>query len=100
MFLGTSTHHLSTRAWPGGGCAGPGHARDLRHQLDRASALNPRAKQFEDLPFALDAISGEDALPMRVDVPFSDAKDALLRAFERRYLSAVMARSRGNQIQR
>jgi DNA-binding NtrC family response regulator len=86
---GPALDALTAHAWPG-------NARELRNQLDRALALNPRAQRFEELPFALDAVS-DDGLPMRLDVPFSDAKDALLRAFERRYLSAVMARSRGNQ---
>ncbi|MFO0713424.1 MAG: sigma 54-interacting transcriptional regulator [Sandaracinus sp.] len=82
----------------------PGNARELRNVLDRALALAPHAKSFEELPLALGASTAwpqaragrEEPLAVRSDLPFSEAKQAVIDAFERAYLTDVLARTHGN----
>ena len=72
--------------------------RELRNVLDRAIALAPGARAFADLSIRLDpgAVAGDDPLPVRADLPFAEAKQLVLHAFERRYLADLLARNRGN----
>jgi DNA-binding NtrC family response regulator len=80
----------------------PGNARELRNVVDRAIALAPGARTFADLRFALPGSGGAaaggdgDPLPVRTDVPYAEAKAAVLAAFERRYLGDVLERVGGN----
>ncbi len=74
----------------------PGNVRELRNVLDRAQTLCPGADCFADLRISLTPVEAERGLRLRTDVPFSDAKAALVEQFERRYLADVLARCEGN----
>ncbi len=75
----------------------PGNARELRNVLDRALALAPHAKSFDELPLRVGTTSDADAaLSVRSDLPFAEAKQAVIDAFERAYLADVLARTHGN----
>ena len=75
----------------------PGNVRELRNVLERALVLSPGATCFADLKLTLDAAgAGSDPLAVRSDLPFAEAKRALLDAFERRYLRDLLARADGN----
>jgi len=74
----------------------PGNVRELRNVVERALALNPAARSFADLKLALAPRSSDDELAVRAELPYAEAKQALLDAFERRYLGDVLARAGGN----
>ncbi|MFO0727535.1 MAG: sigma 54-interacting transcriptional regulator [Myxococcota bacterium] len=86
---GPNLHRLMAHAWRG-------NVRELRNVLDRAIALTPSAKSFGELRISLDPQGSEDPLAIRSDLPFGTAKEAILHAFERRYLADVLARCEGN----
>jgi two-component system, NtrC family, response regulator HydG len=75
----------------------PGNVRELRNVLDRAIALAPGAQRFTDLAIRVDAapVAG-DNLAVRSDLPYAEAKAAVLHDLERRYLADVLARTGGN----
>ncbi|PJB45216.1 MAG: Fis family transcriptional regulator [Deltaproteobacteria bacterium CG_4_9_14_3_um_filter_63_12] len=65
----------------------PGNVRELRNVIDRALALNPGVRCFTDLQIRLAVgVNTESAMPVRTDLPFSDAKRVVVDLFERRYL--------------
>jgi DNA-binding NtrC family response regulator len=74
----------------------PGNVRELRNVIDRAIALAPGAG-FGEMMIRIEAgpIAGE-TLAVRSDLPFAEAKTAVLHDFERRYLADVLARTQGN----
>jgi len=75
----------------------PGNARELRNVIERAMALTPGASSFADLRFGLSPVAGEpDVAGVRTDLPFSDAKDLVIRSFERHYLRDLLTREGGN----
>jgi transcriptional regulator with PAS, ATPase and Fis domain len=74
----------------------PGNVRELRNVIDRALALSPGGQTFAELRLLLDAQAGDDALAVRTDLPYAEAKVALLHTFEQRYLRDVLARCSGN----
>jgi DNA-binding NtrC family response regulator len=77
----------------------PGNVRELRNAVDRALALSPGARTFAELRLAVGNAAVEsdaDALAVRTDLPFAEAKEQLVRAFEQRYLREALARSGGN----
>jgi DNA-binding NtrC family response regulator len=76
----------------------PGNVRELRNVIDRAIALSPGAERFEDLrPLRISAREPESQpLAVRTDLPFADAKAAVIEELERRYLAELWAKSDGN----
>jgi transcriptional regulator with PAS, ATPase and Fis domain len=74
----------------------PGNVRELRNVVERALALSPSARSFSELKVALAPRPGEDDLAVRSELPFGEAKQLILDAFERRYLGDVLARANGN----
>lgn len=75
----------------------PGNVRELRNVIDRALALTPGARDFSDLKIALTGVAGlDEALTVRSDLSFAEAKEAVLHAFERRYLADLIQRTEGN----
>lgn len=75
----------------------PGNVRELRNVIDRAVALSPGAEQFEQLRLLLPSHDPEAApLAVRTDVPFAEAKAAVIEELERRYLGELWAQSDGN----
>ena len=75
----------------------PGNIRELRNVIDRAIALAPGARSFADLVIRIDPspLAG-DGLAVRSDLPWSEAKAAVLHDLERRYVADVLARTGGN----
>lgn len=77
----------------------PGNVRELRNALDRALAISPGARSFEQLRFfgvgepVADTAHGAG---VRTDLPFSQAKQLVIDHFERAYLGDLMARHQGN----
>jgi len=81
----------------------PGNVRELRNVLDRALALSPQVTDFAGLRIMLpgeglgDVMSGDGAeLIVRHDLPFAQAKQELVDAFEARYLGQLFVRAEGN----
>ena len=74
----------------------PGNVRELRNVIDRAVALSPAAGSFAELRLSVTPQGAEEALSVRADLTFAEAKGALNTAFELRYLRDVLARARGN----
>ena len=74
----------------------PGNVRELRNAIDRAIALSPGVDRFADLRVAVGASRPVDEPNVRSDLPFSVAKQAVVDAFERRYLRDVFERCGGN----
>ena len=90
---GDNLGRMERHAWPGNG-------RELRNVLERAWALSgPGGAPFERLLLSLD---GGAAPPMAAGeiidtaLPFKEAKERWLDAFERRYLASVFAAHGGN----
>jgi DNA-binding NtrC family response regulator len=75
----------------------PGNVRELRNVIDRAIALAPGAQRFSDLIIRIDPspLAGE-GLAVRSDLPYAEAKAAVLHDLERRYIADVLARTGGN----
>ena len=87
---GPNLDALMVHAWPG-------NVRELRNVLERALALSWGAAGFESLNLGVERIApGADGLGVRVDLPFKEAKDALVDVFEARYLKDVHHRHDGN----
>ena len=90
---GTGLDRLLAHGWPG-------NVRELRNVIDRAVALAPGARRFSELVIRIDpsALSpgASDGLGVRSDLPWAEAKAAVLHALERRYLADVLARTGGN----
>jgi DNA-binding NtrC family response regulator len=74
----------------------PGNLRELRNVIDRAIALSPGATVFGDLKVAITPQAADEALSVRTDLPFTEAKAAVLQNFELRYLRDVLQRCEGN----
>jgi DNA-binding NtrC family response regulator len=76
----------------------PGNVRELRNVVERALALQPHARAFAELRLAVvPRAAGDDAdLAVRSELPFAEAKQLILDAFERRYLADVLGRANGN----
>jgi two-component system, NtrC family, response regulator GlrR len=82
----------------------PGNVRELRNVVERALSLGDAA--FHDLggdgrapalPSAGDAASApRSSDPAVLELPFKEAKAQLVEAFERDYLTALLARHHGN----
>jgi transcriptional regulator with PAS, ATPase and Fis domain len=74
----------------------PGNVRELRNVVERALALRPKQNGFAELRLAVVPKASDDELPVRADLPFAEAKQMVLDAFERRYLGDVLQRAGGN----
>jgi DNA-binding NtrC family response regulator len=77
----------------------PGNVRELRNLVDRAIALSPGATAFADLRLAPRSGPSDEPQPsagIRADLPYAEAKQAVLHDFERRYLRDVLVRCDGN----
>jgi DNA-binding NtrC family response regulator len=78
----------------------PGNVRELRNVVDRALALSPQARTFGQLRVSIAPVAiGDEPLAVRSDLPYGEAKEALLAAFERRYLGDLIERTDGNLSQ-
>jgi two-component system response regulator HydG len=84
---------LTTARWVG-------NVRELENVMERAVVLNTTgAIEIDDLPAELRVAQrggGEVELFSLAHLPYAQAKKLAMRAFERRYLSALLEKSRGN----
>lgn len=75
----------------------PGNVRELRNVVDRAIALSPGAERFAELTMWLHGRPNEPPpLTVHSDRPFTEAKAAVVEAFEREYLCNLWAACEGN----
>jgi DNA-binding NtrC family response regulator len=75
----------------------PGNVRELRNVVDRAVALSPGAQGFAALRVAIvEEPRGDGALAVRSDLPWAEARQRVVEAFERAYLREVIDRAGGN----
>jgi DNA-binding NtrC family response regulator len=86
---GPNLDRLQAHAWPG-------NVRELRNVIERALALTPGAKTFEQLKIGLEPQRSDGGTAVRTDVPYKGSKDQVLDAFERQYLREVHTRFDGN----
>jgi DNA-binding NtrC family response regulator len=89
---GAGMDRLHAHGWPG-------NVRELRNVIDRAVALAPGARSFADLTIRLEASSAppaDELLSVRADLPYAEAREAVIHTFERRYLADLLARNDGN----
>jgi len=79
----------------------PGNVRELRNVLTRAVALAPPSAAFDELPVLLRAAAepASDTPLARADVPYHEAKAAVLARFDRDYLADLMQREGANLSQ-
>jgi DNA-binding NtrC family response regulator len=74
----------------------PGNVRELRNAIDRALALSPGVQRFADLRLSVEGSASASDGGVRTDLPFAEAKQLVVDAFERRYLRDVLDRCDGN----
>jgi DNA-binding NtrC family response regulator len=87
---GPGLERLLAHAWPG-------NVRELRNVIERALAISPRASSFAELQISLPGDPEREAGPIvRTDLPYAEAKQLVLEAFEARYLGELFARNAGN----
>ena len=74
----------------------PGNVRELRHVLERAIVLaGTRGAHFKDLPIVFSSEGPTLSWPMLLDTQFREAKEHLLSAFERLYVTHLLERTGG-----
>ncbi|HEY0250391.1 MAG TPA: sigma 54-interacting transcriptional regulator [Kofleriaceae bacterium] len=87
---GPNLDRLTAHGWPG-------NIRELRNVIDRAIALAPGARTFSELALRVEGAPANDvSLAVRSDLPYAEAKAAVLHDLERRYLADALARTDGN----
>jgi DNA-binding NtrC family response regulator len=90
VVAGANLDRLTAHGWRG-------NVRELRNVIDRSIALAPGVQRFADLVVRIDpAPATEGGLAVRSDLPYAEAKAAVLHDLERRYLADVLARTHGN----
>jgi DNA-binding NtrC family response regulator len=90
---GPALDRLLAYAWPG-------NVRELRNVIARAAALSLPGARFSEMPVSVRADASPEPEPLaRADVPYHEAKDALLARFDREYCTDLLARANGNVSQ-
>ena len=76
----------------------PGNVRELRNVVERALSLGSSGLPVEGgaAPARAPAVAGVTPPADVLDLPFKEAKAALIEGFEREYLVHLLARHRGN----
>jgi DNA-binding NtrC family response regulator len=74
----------------------PGNVRELRNILERAAVLSPVGTPFASLGLWLQPTASSPFEVVDTSLPFKEAKEQWVAAFERRYLAAVFARFDNN----
>ncbi len=90
---GPSLDRLLAYAWPG-------NVRELRNVIARAAALALPGAKFAEMPVVVRVEATAEPEPLaRADVPYHDAKDALLARFDHEYCTDLLRRAGGNLSQ-
>jgi DNA-binding NtrC family response regulator len=77
----------------------PGNVRELRNVIDRAVALGPTARAFSDLRLAVGPQPERERpepLGIHPELPWAEARQLVIDAFEQGYLRELLARVGGN----
>jgi two-component system response regulator HydG len=76
----------------------PGNVRELEHLVERALVLTPPGQPIgvDALPPAITKANVSDSSGALLNLPFTTAKELTVRAFERRYLTAMLEKSGGS----
>ena len=75
----------------------PGNVRELMHVMERAVALSDGdAIQFDDLPENLVGQTADTIGSAQTDLPFLEAKDAVIEKFERTFIDRLLKAHNGN----
>ena len=75
----------------------PGNVRELMHVMERAVALSDADTiQLEDLPENLIIQTEDTIVSAQTDLPFQDAKDAVIEKFERTFIDRLLKSHNGN----
>lgn len=75
----------------------PGNVRELMHVMERAIALSDAdAIQLEDLPENLITQTEDTIVSAQIDLPFQEAKDAVIEKFERTFIDRLLKAHNGN----
>ena len=75
----------------------PGNVRELMHVMERAVALSDADTiQLEDLPENLITQTEDTIVSAQTDLPFQDAKDAVIEKFERTFIDRLLKSHNGN----
>jgi DNA-binding NtrC family response regulator len=74
----------------------PGNVRELRNFIERTMAVSGGLDVGVQPPAAFGAVVEAPPPAIDLDRPFIEAREALLAAFERGYLEAMLARHEGN----
>jgi DNA-binding NtrC family response regulator len=81
----------------------PGNVRELRNVVTRAATLAPPGASFDRMPLLFRPstanIAGAEPTLARADVPYHDAKAALLERFDKEYLGDLLRRAGDNLSQ-
>ncbi len=90
---GPSLDRLLAYAWPG-------NVRELRNVIARAAALSLPGAKFGEMPVVVRVEATAEPEPLaRADVPYHEAKDALLARFDHEYCTDLLRRAGGNLSQ-
>ena len=76
----------------------PGNVRELRNLVEASVAMG-RALALPDEPAPTELAAGADLVAHVLELPYHEARSALLEAFEGRYLKALLERADGNVSQ-
>ncbi|MCE2433409.1 MAG: sigma-54-dependent Fis family transcriptional regulator [Candidatus Latescibacteria bacterium] len=75
----------------------PGNVRELMHVMERAVALSDGdAIQLDDLPENLVGQTADTIGSAQTDLPFLEAKDAVIEKFERTFIDRLLKAHNGN----
>ncbi len=77
----------------------PGNVRELRNALERAKHMSDMPELASEVllrEVAVPSSTQGETLPVNFGGPFKECKEELVRAFEREYLTRLVARSHGN----
>ena len=75
----------------------PGNVRELMHVMERAIALSDAdAIQIENLPENLVGQTADTIGSAQIDLPFQEAKDAVVEKFERTFIDRLLKAHNGN----
>jgi DNA-binding NtrC family response regulator len=76
----------------------PGNVRELRNLVEASLAMG-KAMALPDEPVPAGSASGADLVSSVLELPYREARSALLEAFEGQYLKALLTRTDGNVSQ-
>jgi transcriptional regulator with PAS, ATPase and Fis domain len=79
--------------------AWPGNVRELRNVIARAVALSAAGTALNKMPILLRSQTAAPPPDVRLDLPYSDAKELVTNRFEQEYLTALLRRADGNLSQ-